>query len=69
MEEMILTDLTELLGGAQRGRTRVHAFPTWSPREETLALLARVNAGEQPKLLITTIFPLDPSPSNAVAAP
>jgi hypothetical protein len=33
-----------LLGGAERIKTRPRGFAPWSPREETLALLARVNA-------------------------
>jgi hypothetical protein len=33
-----------LLGGAQRGRVRVRGFADWSPRQDTLELLARVNA-------------------------
>ena len=39
-----MTDIAELLGGTQRRCTRVRGFAPWSPREETLALLARVNA-------------------------
>jgi hypothetical protein len=39
-----VTHLTELLGGAQRVRPRVRGFAEWSPRRETLELLARVNA-------------------------
>ena len=36
--------ITDLLGGAERGRVRARGFADWSPRAETLALLARVNA-------------------------
>jgi hypothetical protein len=34
----------ELFGGAERVRTRPRGFAPWSPRQETLELLARVNA-------------------------
>jgi hypothetical protein len=34
----------ELLGGAERTRTRPRAFAPWSPRQDTLELIARVNA-------------------------
>src|SRR5215831_21247535 len=34
----------ELLGGAERTRTRPRAFALWSPRQDTLELIARVNA-------------------------
>jgi hypothetical protein len=37
-------DITELLGGAERVRTRPRGFAPWSPQSETLALLAKVNA-------------------------
>jgi hypothetical protein len=37
-------DIAELFGGAQRGRTRPRGFASWSPRQDTLELLARVNA-------------------------
>jgi hypothetical protein len=36
--------ITDLLGGAERVRPRARGFADWSPRAETLALLARVNA-------------------------
>ena len=34
----------QLLGGAQRGRTRVRGFAPWSPRADTLALLELVRS-------------------------
>jgi hypothetical protein len=41
----IMTDhLKELLGGAQRSRTRVRGFAEWRPTEETQQLLAQVEA-------------------------
>jgi hypothetical protein len=36
--------ISELFGGAERTRTRPRGFAPWSPRQETLELLARVNA-------------------------
>jgi hypothetical protein len=36
--------ISELFGGAERTRTRPRGFASWSPRQETLELLARVNA-------------------------
>jgi hypothetical protein len=36
--------INELFGGAERTRTRPRGFAPWSPRQETLELLARVNA-------------------------
>jgi site-specific DNA-methyltransferase (adenine-specific) len=39
-----MDSISELFGGAQRGRTRPHGFAPWSPQPETLELLARVNA-------------------------
>lgn len=36
--------ISELLGGAERVKTRPRGFAPWSPRPETLELLARVNA-------------------------
>jgi hypothetical protein len=41
---MTMEIISELLGGAQRKRTRPRGFVSWSPRQETLELLARVNA-------------------------
>jgi hypothetical protein len=37
-------DIAGLFGGAQRGRTRPRGFAPWSPQQDTLELLARVNA-------------------------
>jgi hypothetical protein len=39
-----MDSISELFGGAQRGRTRPRGFAPWSPQPETLELLARVNA-------------------------
>jgi hypothetical protein len=39
-----MDSITELFGGAQRGRTRPRGFAPWSPQPETFNLLARVNA-------------------------
>jgi hypothetical protein len=39
-----MDSISELFGGAQRGRTRPRGFVPWSPRQDTLALLAQVNA-------------------------
>jgi hypothetical protein len=39
-----VTDAIELLGGAERVRPRVRGFADWTPRKETIALLARVDA-------------------------
>jgi hypothetical protein len=38
------SDITELLGGAARGKTRPRGFVPWSPQARTLALIARVQA-------------------------
>jgi hypothetical protein len=40
----IMDAINELFGGAERTRTRPRGFAPWSPRQETLELLARVNA-------------------------
>jgi hypothetical protein len=37
-------DIGGIIGGAERGRTRERGFAPWSPRRETLELMARVNA-------------------------
>jgi hypothetical protein len=39
-----MDSISELFGGAERIRTRPRGFAPWSPRQETLELLARVNA-------------------------
>jgi hypothetical protein len=39
-----MDQIFELLGGAERVRTRPRGFAPWSPQPETLALLAKVNA-------------------------
>jgi len=39
-----MDSINELFGGAGRTRTRPRGFASWSPRQETLELLARVNA-------------------------
>ena len=39
-----MDSISELFGGAERTRTRPRGFASWSPRQETLGLLARVNA-------------------------
>src|SRR5215471_14082931 len=39
-----MSDLTLLLGVAERKRARVRGFAPWTPQKETLALIARVNA-------------------------
>src|SRR5215471_11200795 len=39
-----MSDLTLLLGGAERKRARVRGFAPGTPQKETLALIARVNA-------------------------
>jgi hypothetical protein len=39
-----MTAVDELFGGAERVKTRPRGFAPWSPREDSLALLARVNA-------------------------
>ena len=39
-----MDSISELFGGAERTRTRPRGFASWSPRQETLELLARVNA-------------------------
>jgi hypothetical protein len=36
--------ISELLGGAERTKTRPRGFAPWSPRPDTLELIARVNA-------------------------
>jgi hypothetical protein len=36
--------ISELFGGAERTRTRPRGFAPWSPRQDTLELIARVNA-------------------------
>jgi hypothetical protein len=41
---MTTSDISELFGGAERVRTRPRGFAPWSPKPETLALLAKVNA-------------------------
>jgi hypothetical protein len=37
-------DLLKLLGGAQRGRTRVRGFAPWQPKQDTLLLLDQIRA-------------------------
>jgi len=39
-----MDSISELFGGAERTRTRPRGFAPWSPRQDTLELLARVNA-------------------------
>src|SRR5215472_19202246 len=39
-----MDSISELFGGAERTKTRPRGFARWSPRQETLELLARVNA-------------------------
>src|SRR5262249_31642723 len=39
-----MDSISELFGGAERTRTRPRGFASWSPRQETLELLARLNA-------------------------
>src|SRR5262245_40250120 len=41
---MTTSDISELFGGAVRVKTRPRGFAPWSPKPETLALLAKVNA-------------------------
>ena len=37
-------DLLKLLGGAQRGRTRVRGFAPWQPKQDSLVLLDQIRA-------------------------
>src|SRR5262245_12718480 len=39
-----MTIAYDLLGGAERTRTRVRGFAPWTPQRKTLELLAQVNA-------------------------
>jgi hypothetical protein len=39
-----MSDITDLLGGAQRVRPRARGFAAWTPRQDTLALLELVRA-------------------------
>ena len=39
-----MTDLLDLLGGAQRGRTRVRGFAPWKPQAASLIVVGQIRA-------------------------